>query len=65
MDLGQLIKIKVTMAIIAEKTLIIESPNDLDAEIHRYDCQTKEELEDVLWNDYGVTLVTAYGQDIY
>ena len=58
------------MAIIAENTLIIDSPNDLEAEMCRYNCHTKEELEELLWYDYGATLVLAYehfakGQDVY
>lgn len=48
------------MSIIAE-TLIIDSPMDLEAEMCRYNCHTKEELEEVLWNDYGATLVLSYG----
>ena len=48
------------MAIIAENTLIIDSPNDLEAETHRYNCHTKEELEELLWYDYGATLVLTY-----
>lgn len=48
------------MATIAENTLIIDSPMDLEAEMCRYNCHTKEELEEVLWNDYGATLVLTY-----
>lgn len=48
------------MATIAENTLIIDSPMDLEAEIRRYNCHTKEELEEVLWNDYGATLVLNF-----
>lgn len=48
------------MATITEKTLIIESPTDLEAEMCRYNCKTVEELEDTLWFDYGVTLMLAY-----
>ncbi len=42
------------MATIAENTLIIE------AEMCRYNCHTKEELEEVLWYDYGATLVLNF-----
>lgn len=45
------------MTTIAENTLIIGSPNDLEAEMRRYNCNTKEEL---LWYDYGATLVLTY-----
>ena len=48
------------MATIAENTLIIDSPMDLEAETRRYNCHTKEELEEVLWNDYGATLVLNF-----
>ena len=48
------------MATIAENTLIIDSPMDLEAEMCRYNCHTKEELEEVLWNDYGATLVLTF-----
>lgn len=40
-----------------EDAIFIESPMDLEAEMCRYNCHTKEELEEVLWNDYGTTLV--------
>lgn len=52
------------MAIIAENTLIIESPMDLEAEMCRYNSKTREELEDTLWFDYGVTLVIAYERSV-
>lgn len=48
------------MATIAENTLIIDSPMDLEAEMCRYNCHTKEELEEVLWNDYGATLILNF-----
>ena len=48
------------MTTIAENTLIIDSPMDLEAEIRRYNCHTKEELEEVLWYDYGATLVLNF-----
>lgn len=48
------------MTTIAENTLIIDSPMDLEAEMCRYNCHTKEELEEALWNDYGATLVLTY-----
>lgn len=48
------------MATIAENTLIIDSPMDLEAEMCRYNCHTKEELEEVLWNDYGATLALTF-----
>lgn len=48
------------MTTIAENTLIIDSLNDLEAEMCRYNCHTKEELEELLWYDYGVILVLTY-----
>lgn len=53
-------KLKDNMTTIAENTLIIDSPMDLEAEMCRYNCHTKEELEEVLWNDYGATLVLNF-----
>ena len=48
------------MATITENTLIIDSPMDLEAEICRYNCRTKEELEEVLLNDYNTTMVLNF-----
>ena len=48
------------MATITENTLIIDSPMDLEAEICRYNCRTKEELEEVLWNNYGTAIVLNF-----
>lgn len=52
------------MAIISEKTIIVESPMDLEAEMCRYNSKTREELKDTLWFDYGVTLVVAYERSL-
>lgn len=48
------------MTTIAENTLIIDSPNDLEAEMYRYNCNTIEELEELLWYDYGFVLILDY-----
>lgn len=48
------------MATTDENTLIINSPADLEAEICRYNCHTKEELDEVLWYEYGVMLVLNF-----
>ena len=48
------------MATIAENTLIIDSPTDLEAEMCRYNCHTKEELEKILWYSHGTTLVLTF-----
>lgn len=33
---------------------------ELEAEMCRYNCQTKEELDDILWYEYGITLVLNF-----
>ena len=43
-----------------EGTLIIDNPMELEAEICRYNCKTKEELDELLWFDYGVHLVLNF-----
>ena len=48
------------MAMLVENIFMVYSPSDLEAEICRYNCHTKEELEEVLWNDYGVHLVLNF-----
>lgn len=48
------------MATMDENTLIINSPADLEVEICRYNCHTKEELDEVLWYEYGVMLVLNF-----
>lgn len=51
------------MATIKEDEVHIESPMDLEAEMCRYNCQTKEELDELLWYDYGVVLILDYEED--
>lgn len=51
------------MATIIENTLIIDSPNDLEAEMCRYNCHTEEELDKLLWYAYGVTLILDYKKE--
>lgn len=58
--IAALINLLSNMATIAENTLIIDSPADLEAEMCRYNCHTKEELEEVLWYDYGAILVLNF-----
>lgn len=48
------------MAKIKEYELHIESPMDLEAEMCRYNCQSKEELDELLWYEYGVCLILDY-----
>ena len=35
----------------------IENVMDLENEMCKYDCNTKEELNNLLWHDYGVALI--------
>lgn len=51
------------MARIKEDAIFIESPSDLEAEMCRYNCKTKEELDKLLWYTYGVALVIEYKED--
>lgn len=51
------------MARIEEDVIFIESPLDLEAEMRRYNCKTKEELDELLWYTYGVTLVIEYEEN--
>lgn len=48
------------MATLIDDIFTVYSPMDLEAEMCRYNCHTKEELEKVLWNDYGVYLVLNF-----
>lgn len=48
------------MAKYTEDEIHIESPMDLEAEMCRYNCSTEEELDELLWYTYGVTLVLDY-----
>ena len=36
--------------------LIINNKEQLDRYLKKYNCQTVEELDEVLWYEYGVTL---------
>ena len=35
----------------------IENVMDLENEMFKYDCNTEEELNNILWHDYGVALI--------
>lgn len=37
-------------------TLIISTKDQLKRYLEKYNCKTVEELDDVLWYEYGVTL---------
>lgn len=39
-----------------DNTLIINSKEQLDRYLKKYNCQTIEELDEVLWYEYGVSL---------
>ena len=51
------------MAEIIEDEVRIKNPTDLEAEMCRYNCKTKEELDELLWFDYGVLLVLDYEEE--
>lgn len=51
------------MATLVEDVFTVYNPADLEAEMCRYNCHTKEELEEVLRNDYGVVLILDYEED--
>ena len=36
--------------------LVINTKEQLDRYLKEYNCQTEEELDEVLWYNYGVTL---------
>jgi NTP pyrophosphatase (non-canonical NTP hydrolase) len=38
-------------------TLIINSQEQLERYLKKYNCKTKEELDDVLWYIYGISLM--------
>lgn len=48
------------MTITNDYALIIDSPIDLEAEMCRYNSHTKEELEEILQQDYGATLILNF-----
>lgn len=48
------------MSKIVENALIVDNPIDLEREIHRYNCHTREELEEVLYNEYDAVLIINF-----
>lgn len=48
------------MAKFTEDAMHIESPMDLENVMCKYNCKTKEELDELLWHTYGVALVLDY-----
>ena len=48
------------MARYFEDEVHIESLMDLESEMCKYDCKTKEELKEHLWATYGVILFLDY-----
>lgn len=48
------------MAKYIEDEVHIESPMDLEAELCKYNYKTEKELDELLWYDYGATLVLTY-----
>ena len=55
-----LINLLNNMAKYIEDEVHIESPMDLEQEMCRYNCKTKEELDELLWYTYGVVLIIEY-----
>lgn len=51
------------MAKYIEDEVHIESSMDLEAELCKYDCKTEKELDELLWYDYGVTLIPYYKEE--
>lgn len=43
--------------------MAVDNPIELENEICRYNCQTKEELEELLWEEYGVMLVLNFNYE--
>lgn len=48
------------MANIINGEVHIVSPMDLEAEMCRYNCQTKEDLKNLLLSEYDVVLILDY-----
>lgn len=55
-----LINLLTDMRTIAKNSLIVDSLTDLEAEMCRYNCQTKDELKEVLWHDYNAALILNF-----
>ena len=51
------------MAKYIEDEVHIENRMDLEAEMCKYNCHIKEELEELLWYDYGVILILDYEKE--
>lgn len=43
--------------IYADDQVVIETKEDLQTLLDKYDCETVNELEDALWFVYGITIV--------
>lgn len=41
----------------------VENSWDLEQEMCKYNCKTKEELDKLLWCEYGVSLILDYEED--
>lgn len=46
-----------------EPVLHIKSRRALEERMFYYNCQTEEELENLLWFEYGVTLIIDFKRD--
>lgn len=43
--------------VILENTVVIKSIKELNAEMYKHNCKTKEELIDTFWFNYGTILI--------
>ena len=52
-----IIGVRVSMGVlIMDDTLIINSKEQLDRYLKKYNCTSEKELDEVLWYEYGVSL---------
>ena len=47
----------IVMVTYVDDKIYIESEHDLEQEMCRFNCTTREELENLLWLEYGVVLI--------
>ena len=52
-----IIGVRISMGVlIMDDILIINNKEQLERYLKKYNCKTEEELDEVLWYEYGVTL---------
>ena len=42
---------------IMEDVLVIETEQELEKYMQKYECTSPEQLDEVLWFEYGITLI--------